>query len=88
MEQNNVKAKVIVDNSSGDVKVVSKKGRLAFPVEVIESGTDGSRRIGNRIEFLKLLREVKRKKQVRAVSKRVIIEQRIHALMRNLHQPA
>ncbi len=85
MEQINVKAKVIVNNQNGNVKVVSKKGRLAFPVEVIETGAGLHRRVGNKWEFLQLLREFRQRSKGRFISKSTIIEQRINALIRSLH---
>ncbi len=86
MEEIKVKAKVIVDN--GDVRLVRKKGRLAFPVEVIEPNAGTHRRVENKKEFLELLREVRDRSKSRFVSKSTVIEERINALIRNLHHAA
>jgi hypothetical protein len=72
-----VKGKVFYNEAGGLIKVLSKNGRLSFPFQLIETTTPIRKRIRNYMDLLKRIKEIRATKSRKAITKRMVIEERI-----------
>ena len=86
MKDLNIKGEVLINPASGDVKVLRRDGRLAFPVQVVEAGTERRQHVNNYGELVKLIRKIRRNFLNRRDNKSQVIQEKINIHLRSLHE--
>lgn len=88
MKDSNIKGEVRINPTSGEVKVISKERRLAFPVEVVEAGTERGQRVSSYPELVRVIRNARQHVLRRRDPKSDVIKEKINVHMRTVHEHA
>lgn len=88
MKDLNIKGEVLINPASGDVKVFQRYGRLAFPVQVVEAGTERRQRVNNYGELVNLIKKIRRNFLNQRDTKSQVILEKINIHLRSSHEPA
>ncbi len=88
MKNLNIRGEVLINPASGDVKVFRKDGRLAFPVQVVEVGTQRRQNVNSYSELVNLIKKIRRNLLNQRDNKSQVILKKINIHLRSLHEPA
>lgn len=88
MKHLNIKGEVLINPASGDVKMFQRDGQLAFPVQVVEAGTELRQHVNNYGELVSLIKKIRRNFLNQRDTKSQVILKKINIHLRSLHEPA
>lgn len=86
MKDLNIKGEVLINPASGELKVHRRDGRLAFPVQVVEAGTERRQQVNDYGELVRLIRKIRRNVLNRRDNKSQVIQEKINIHLRSLHE--
>ena len=88
MKDLNIKGELLINPANGDVKVLKKDGRLAFPLQIVVAGTERREHINSYSDLLRLIRAIRRSFISGRHPKSRVIQEKINIHLRSLHEPA